>query len=80
MKYSVEMTENGVIETLEVDGILYKKEWEMEENGIFRCKQKDFSTQMRNDGNENEILLEKIEEVFDGFIAISVEDMRDYLD
>ena len=30
MKYSIETTENGVNETLEVDGNLYKKEWERE--------------------------------------------------
>lgn len=34
MRYSIETTENGVNETLEVDGNLYKKEWEREENGI----------------------------------------------
>lgn len=27
MKYIIETTENGVNETLEVDGNLYKKEW-----------------------------------------------------
>lgn len=80
MKYSVEMTESGVIETLEVEGILYKKEWTREENSLFSCKQQDFSIQMINDGNEDELLLEKIEEVFDGFIASSVDEIRDYLD
>ena len=43
MKYIIETTENGVNETLEVDGNLYKKEWCREENGIFRCKQKNFA-------------------------------------
>lgn len=38
MRYSIETTENGVNETLDVDGNLYKKEWEREENGLFRCK------------------------------------------
>lgn len=42
MKYSIETTENGVNETLEVDGNLYKKEWEREVTGLFRCKQKKF--------------------------------------
>lgn len=40
MKYIIETTENGVNEALEVDGNLYKKEWEREKNGLFRCKQK----------------------------------------
>ena len=79
MKYSVETTDSGVIETLEVEGSLYKKEWTREENGLVSCKQKDFSTQMQNDGYEDDELLEKIEEVFDSFIASSVDDMRDYL-
>lgn len=55
MKYIIETTENGVNETLEVDGNLYKKEWCREENGIFRCKQKNFADQMENDGYDNEL-------------------------
>lgn len=80
MKYSVETTDSGVIETLEVEGSLYKKEWTREENGLVSCKQKDFSTQMQNDGYEDDELLEKIEDVFDRFIASSVDEIRDYLD
>ena len=80
MRYSIETTEDGVNETLEVDGNLYKKEWEREENGLFRCKQKNIADQMENDGYDNESLLEKIDEVFDSFLASSVDDIRDYLD
>ena len=80
MKYIIETTENGVNETLEVDGNLYKKEWCREENGIFRCKQKNFADQMENDGYDNELLLEKVYEVFDSFLDSSVDDIRDYLD
>ena len=65
MRYSIETTENGVNETLEVDGNLYKKEWEREENGLFRCKQKNFADQMENDGYDNESLLEKIDDQVD---------------
>lgn len=43
MKYIIETTENGVNETLEVDGNLYKKEWCREENGIFNLP--EFSLQ-----------------------------------
>ena len=49
MKYIIETTENGVNEALEVDGNLYKKEWEREKNVLFRCKQKNFADQMEND-------------------------------
>ena len=80
MKYIIETTENGVNETLEVDGNLYKKEWCREENGIFSCKQKNFADQIENDGYDNELLLEKVDEVFDSFLASSVDDIRDYLD
>lgn len=80
MRYSIETTKNGVNETLEVDGNLYKKEQEIEENGLFRCKQKNFVEQMENDGYDNEPLLEKVDEVFDSFLASSVDDIRDYLD
>ena len=80
MRYSIETTENGVNETLEVDGNLYKKEWEREGNGLFRCKQNGFADQMENEGYDNEPLLEKIDEVFDSFLASSVDDIRDYLD
>lgn len=80
MRYSIETTKNGVNETLEVDGNLYKKEQEREENCLFRCKQKNFVEQMENDGYDNEPLLEKVDEVFDSFLASSVDDIRDYLD
>ena len=40
MRYTVETTETGVIETLDVNGKLYRKEWKREESGLFRCKQK----------------------------------------
>ena len=80
MRYSIETTKNGVNETLEVDGNLYKKEQEREENGLFRCKQKNFVEQMENDGYDNEPLLKKVDEVFDSFLASSVDDIRDYLD
>ena len=80
MKYSIETTEDGVNETLDVDGNLYKKEWKREENGLFRCKQKNFADQMENDVYDNESLLEKIDEVFYSFHSISVDDIRDYLD
>ena len=56
MKYSIETTENGVNEILEVDGNLYKKEWCREESGIFRCKQKNFADQMENDGYDKKLM------------------------
>lgn len=52
MKYTVETTENGVNETLELYGIIYKKEWIRRENGLLECLQKDFRAQMEEDGYE----------------------------
>lgn len=58
----------------------YIKKSGRERNGLFRCKQKGFADQMENDGYDNELLLEKVDEVFDSFLASSVDDIRDYLD
>ena len=49
MKYTVETTENGVNETLELNGTIYKKEWLRRENGLLECSQKDFRAQMEAD-------------------------------
>lgn len=77
MRYTVETTENGVIETLEIDGETYKKEW-VRGVGCLSCQQKDFARQMECSGYSGD-LLEKVDETFDGFIASSVDDMRHYI-
>ncbi len=59
MKYIIETTENGVNETLEVDGNLYKKEWCREENGIFRCKQKTLQIKWKMMGTTMNYYLKK---------------------
>ena len=69
MKYTVETTENGVNETLEL----------RRKNGLLECSQKDFRAQMEEDGYSGE-LAAKVDEIFDGFLADAVDDMRDYLD
>lgn len=51
IKYTVETTGNGVNETLELYGIIYKKEWIRREDGIFECLQKNFLEQMEQEGN-----------------------------
>ena len=51
---------------------------------IWECAEKYKPTYqisyMENDGYDNELLLEKVDEVFDSFLASSVDDIRDYLD
>lgn len=79
MKYTVETTENGVNETLELNGTIYKKEWLRRKNGLLECSQKDFRAHMEEDGYSGE-LAAKVDEIFDGFLADAVDDMRDYLD
>lgn len=63
MKYTVETTENGVNETLELDGTIYKKEWTRREDGCFESSQKCFSEQLEEDGYSGE-LVAKVDEVF----------------
>ena len=79
MKYTVELTENGINETLELNGITYRKEWTRLENGLLQCSQKDFSEQMRENGHDGG-LVAKVEDIFDGFLAGDVDEMRDFLD
>lgn len=78
MKYSIETTEDGVVETLEINGAVYKQEWIHVAQGHLGCKQRDFTKQMIEDGLNDE-LIEKIEEIFDGFLASDFDSMRDYL-
>lgn len=79
MRYTIETTENGVIETLEVDGTIYKKEWERKEKRILVCHQKDFWAQMQENGDDREELLERVNNIFDDFLMDSVDEMREYL-
>ncbi len=79
MKYTVELTENGINETLELNGITYRKEWTRLENGLLQCSQKDFSEQMRYNGHDGD-LIERVAEVFDSFLAGDVDDIRDCYD
>ena len=79
MKYTVELTENGINETLELNGITYRKEWTRSGNGLLQCSQKDFSEQMRVNGHDGD-LIERVAEVFDSFLAGDVDDIRDCYD
>lgn len=78
MKYTVETAKNGVNETLEVNGTIYKKVWVRRKNGLLECSQKDFRAQMEEDGYSGE-LVAKVDEIFDGFLADAVDEMREYL-
>ena len=74
MKYSIEETENGCIETLEFsNGEKYTKRSVRTEYG---CKglDKDFSSQLEEVGFCDEIV-EKIDEMFDGFLTLNFLDV-----
>ena len=70
MKYSIETTKNGCIETIELNnGNVYKKRNEKIFGG---CKALDnaFNKQMEADGINNEDFLEKIDDLIDGFLPL----------
>lgn len=79
MKYTVETAKNGVNETLEVNGTIYKKEWVRRKNGLLECSQKDFRAQMEEDGYSGE-LVAKVDEIFDGFLADAVDEIKETQD
>lgn len=54
MKYSVETTKNGYVETLEVNGKEYKKTW-CESGYGEKSSDKDFCEQLEQDGFDNEV-------------------------
>lgn len=69
MKYTIETTENGCIETLEfLNGEKYTRRSERTEYGC-RCLDKDLSDQLEESGFCEEIV-EKIYDMFDGFASL----------
>ncbi len=64
MKYSVETTENGYVETLETNGGVYQKRWNFTETGE-ECEDEDFYDQISVAGERNHVLLDNIYEVID---------------
>lgn len=64
MKYSVETTENGYVETLEINGGVYHKSWTFTETGE-ECEDEDFYDQISAAGEKNSVLLDNVYEVID---------------
>lgn len=72
MKYSVEVTENGFVETLEIDGFKFQKEWSRS-SGVLECKDYDFCDQLKQNGETDEEFLEQIYDEIDcSFFASDV--------
>ena len=60
MKYSVETTENGYVETLEVNGKEYKKRWKYKDMGHYQSNDAEFFEQLEEDGVEDVELLDRV--------------------
>lgn len=68
MKYTIETTENGCIETLEFsNGNKYERNHKKTVYGS-SCADEEFHEQMESDGI-NEDVLNKVYDVFDSFLA-----------
>lgn len=72
MKYSVETTPDGYIETLEIKGKEYKKRWSND-----RCKDDDFYEQMEVDGYDKSLLDAVYDNIDGSFFASEVADIKE---
>lgn len=50
LKYTVETTQDGWVETLEISGKTYAKNWTRHSNGAYLCKEGDFTDRIITDG------------------------------
>ena len=75
MKYTIETTENGCVETLEMnDGTLYIKRYTKTSSGL-RQEDTDFATQLEDYGVCDDEFLDKVYDTFDGFLALNFMDI-----
>lgn len=68
MKYSIETTDYGCVENLEINGKTYIRRNERTDTGC-RALDDEFSEQLENDGFNDEII-EGIYDLFDNFISL----------
>ena len=74
MKYTIESTETGCVETIEMkNGKTYTRTHERMPWGS-QCKDKDFSEQMEQDGVCDE-MLNNVYDTFDSFLASNFMDI-----
>ena len=77
MKYTIESTEKGCIETIELDdGRQYTREHTRTSFGS-KCEDLDFSEQMDNNGIADDEFLDKVYDTFDSFLASNFMDMAE---
>lgn len=65
MKYTIETTEDGWVETLEISGQTYAKNWKRRSNGYYRCEDGDFTDRIITDGYAPDYLEEELYSVLD---------------
>lgn len=77
MKYTIESTENGCIETIELnDGSKYTKKHTKKSFGS-RCEDKEFWEQMQDNKIRDDEFLDKVYDTFDAFIASNFMDIAE---
>nr|DAL61400.1 MAG TPA_asm: hypothetical protein [Caudoviricetes sp.] len=65
MKYTIETTEDGWVETLEISGHSYEKNWKRRSSGCYRCEEGDFTDRIIADGYAPDYLGDDLYEVID---------------
>ena len=65
MKYTIETTEDGWVETLEIRSQTYAKNWKRRSDGYYRCEEGDFTDRMITDGYAPDYLEDELYSVLD---------------
>lgn len=82
MKYTIETTKDGWVETLEISGKTYVKNWKKVDNGRYKCEEGDFTDRIIADGavpkNCEEDLYDVVDDGIDGLGMYNFE--RDILE
>lgn len=70
MKYTIETTKDGWVETLEIGNNSYEKNWKKVGNGRYKCEEGDFTDRIISDGavpkNCEEDLYDVVDDGIDG--------------
>lgn len=79
MKYTVEITEDRFVETLEIENKIYQKSWERSSSGV-QSADDDFYEQLEADGFTDEEFLnevyDKIDESFFAYDLLEVAELN----
>ena len=65
MKYTIETTEDGWVETLEIRSQTYEKNWKRRRDGVYRCEEGDFTDRIIADGYAPDYLEDELYSVLD---------------